>query len=99
MSKKQKLPRGIRPRGDKWFVDVTVDGVRRTATRDTYENALRAKAELTEALRNGIEVSAQRHNARCWTLQEALDKTLNLEPKAGWRGTSWAPIAKMATCV
>lgn len=83
------LPRGIRQRGDKYFVDVTVNGTRKTATCATLAEANAKKAELQEALAVGRDVSGSRRaNAKNWTLTDALDKTLSLPPKAGWKGAS-----------
>lgn len=84
----QQLPKGIRLRGRKFFVDVTVNGQRKTATVDTLGEAMARKAELQNALETGKEVKQQRANAASWTLQQALDKTLSLPKPEGWRGTS-----------
>lgn len=82
-----QLPKGVRPRGKKWFVDVTVGGVRKTATVDTYEEALATKSALIDALRNGKPIEQVRSNAAVWTLQQAYDKTASLKPRDGWRGS------------
>ncbi|MGH0000121.1 tyrosine-type recombinase/integrase [Pseudovibrio ascidiaceicola] len=89
MSEKQTLPRGIRLRGAKYFVDVSVDGKRKTATCETLDEAIAKKAELKDAIENGKKVSSRRSNARCWTLKEALTKTLQLPKPEGWRGISY----------
>lgn len=86
-----ELPKGIRPRGAKFFVDVTLNGERRTATCDTLDAAVLKQAELREDIRlgKGRETAKARSNASTWTLQQALDKCLELPPKDGWRGTSY----------
>jgi integrase len=85
MTKRQALPRGIRLRGDKYFVDVTVGEARRTATCTSIEEAVSMQGKLREALVTGKEVVVRRANARTWTLRDALDKTLSLSKPDGWR--------------
>lgn len=92
---KQELPKGIRMRGAKFFVDVTVGGKRKTATRDTLAEAVEARAFLSNAMHTGKPVSQHRSNARVWTLQEALDKTLSIPSPEGWRGISYEKQAKL----
>lgn len=67
---KAKLPRGIRPRGDKWLVDVTVGGVRRTATCDTLAEAEQSRLDMKRGLRAGGAVAA----GTAWSLGEAWDR-------------------------
>lgn len=86
---KPTLPAGIRLRGEKYFVDVTVNGKRKTSTCSTLEEALARREELKGALATGKGVDQRRANARVWTLQEALDKTLSLPKPEGWRGSSY----------
>lgn len=70
----------IRDRGGKFFIDVTVAGVRRTATKDTAEQATLCEAELrAELLRT---VGAQVIAKDTWTLQQALEKTTSI----AWAG-------------
>jgi integrase len=95
MAKKPVLPRGIRLRGEKYFVDVTFNGQRKTATCDTLEEAVARQVELKLALERGKDVVTTRSNARVWTLREALDKTLSLHPKEGWKGTAYEPMASL----
>lgn len=85
----KRLPKGIRLRGNKYFVDVTVDGKRKTATCDTLAEAVARQEALKEALLNGVEINANRANSRVWTLQEALDVTLDTPAKEGWKGSAW----------
>lgn len=91
----KSTPTGIRKRGDKWFVDVSYKGKRKTATVDTLGEAEAKRTELLDALQNGKEVAQSRSNARVWTLQEALDKTLSLPKPEGWRGTSYEAQATL----
>ncbi len=83
---------GIRQRGKRWFVDVTVNGTRKTATCNTRKDAETKEAELQYALRTGKEVNSRRSNARTWTLQEALDNCLETAAPAGWRGTTYEKV-------
>ena len=91
----KSTPTGIRKRGEKWFVDVSHKGQRKTATVETYAEAEAKRTELLDALQNGKEVAQSRANARVWTLQEALDKTLSLPKPEGWRGTSYEAQATL----
>ena len=94
---KRKLPRGIRQRGQKFFVDVTVNGKRRTATVNTDAEAVAKQYELKVDLETGREPASKgRSNARAWTLKDALDKTLSLPKPEGWRDTAYGPVAKLA---
>ncbi|MCG7628407.1 site-specific integrase [Epibacterium sp. MM17-32] len=90
-----ELPRGIRKRGAKYFVDVTHQGKRKTATVATLHEAMAKKSELTEALTTGKEIKATRANAAGWTLQQALDKVLSLPKPEGWRGCSYEKQATL----
>lgn len=89
------MPTGVRKRGDKFFVDVSHKGKRKTATCDSLSEALDKRTELLDALQNGKEVAQSRANARVWTLKEALDKTLSLPKPEGWRGTSYEKQATL----
>lgn len=60
MAALKTLPRGIRERGGKFFVDVTVNTKRKTATCDTLEEAVAKQKELREFLQNGKEVTTRR---------------------------------------
>lgn len=95
----QELPRGIRRRGHKYFIDVTHNGQRKTATCDSLGEAMERKAQLKDALETGKEVKQRRANAASWTLQRALDKTLALPPahgkRGGWKGTSYESVATL----
>ena len=82
-----RLPNGIRQRGVRFFVDVTIQGVRRTATCATPEEALATQAKLKAELlgeparasqatahsRSGLRTVRSPHQG-C-TLQEAFDTT------------------------
>ncbi|MDE3221111.1 MAG: hypothetical protein KGO23_17265, partial [Nitrospirota bacterium] len=50
---RSSLPQGIRARGQKFFVDVTIAGQRRTATCPTIADAITRQAELRTALLSG----------------------------------------------
>jgi len=81
----------IRPRGNSFFVDVTVKGKRRTTTRATHEEAEIAEAELRASLLRGDEAfvrpnrSTQAH--KVYTLQAAYNGVEREPPPLGWRGT------------
>lgn len=62
---------GIRVRGNRYRVDVTVGGIRRTKTVGTMDQAKLAHAELRAELLRGIP---QEEREGTWTLQQALDK-------------------------
>lgn len=64
---------GIRQRGDKFMVDVTVGGVRKTVTCSTYHEAEIQEADLRSFLLKTVGADVERGNT--WTLQQALDKT------------------------
>lgn len=71
----QKI-RGIRPRGTRWFVDVTHGGVRKTATCDTWEDAVQVRAQLLDALKSGKpvdRVKPQTTRSSSYTLEEAFN--------------------------
>lgn len=69
------LPAGIRQRGGSYIVDITVKGVRRTATTTLDLNkAQRIQAELRAALFKEVGADTAAHRDT-WTLQQALDKT------------------------
>lgn len=85
----QELPRGIRLRGSKYFVDVSMHGERKTATCLTLAEAIEKKDELRLALETGKEIKQPRANAASWTLQQALDKVLSLPKPDGWKDTSY----------
>ena len=93
----KKLPKGIRMRGAKYQVDVTVNGKRKTATVDT----LAAAVAKQEAMREGLvlgkagAVDTRRSNARTWTLREALEKTRSIPAREGWRGAAYEKQATL----
>lgn len=71
-----KYPRGIRPRGNSFHVDITRKGVRLTATCHSFEEALQKKAEFEHVLYSGqgyLEGLARK--GRSWTLAEGLEFT------------------------
>lgn len=71
-----KLPKGIRLRGKKYFWDTTYKGERRTGTADTLGDAIREKAnakfEMTVHAANGTV------NIKPWTLKKAYELTVAL---------------------
>lgn len=89
------LPKGIRRRGAKFFVDVTYQGTRKTATVASLSAAIERKAELLNALETGQDVTQTRSNAAEWTLQQALDKVLSMPKPEGWRGISYEKQATL----
>ncbi|MEL6509063.1 MAG: site-specific integrase [Pseudomonadota bacterium] len=90
-----KMPAGIRPRGDKFLVDVTVNGTRKTATCDTLAEAKDKRDEIKVALRTGKAVKGPRANVSTWTIKQALDKTLSLQKPEGWRGAAYEKQATL----
>ena len=91
----QTLPRGIRQRGQKFMVDVTVNGKRHTATVDTLDQAIVKQNIIRQAVALGKTVDQTRSNAATWSLKDALDKTLALPKPEGWRGASYAKQAEL----
>lgn len=79
-------------------MEVSHNGARKTATCGTLDEAILKKRELLEALRLGKATPAtpSRPAAQPWTLQQALDKTMSLPPKPGWKGTSYAEKARVS---
>lgn len=66
--------KGIRQRGKKWMVDVTVSGQRRTATCDSYEEALQKRINLKSEGEKGATAA--------WSLRRAFERTRDRE----WKG-------------
>jgi integrase len=87
--------KGIRERGDKWFVDVSRKGKRLTATVDTFEEAVAKRAELQIALETGQEIKQTRANAATWTLEQGLTAVLSVPKPEGWRGISYEKQATL----
>ncbi len=70
-----KLSAGIRQRKNSFLVDVTVNGIQRTKTCSSLEQAKLAQAELrAEMLKDTGGVNGD----PTWTLRQALDKTIEV---------------------
>ena len=80
MAKTRSKQRGIRPRGDGWQVDVSHRGKRRTATCDTYEDAVNERIKLMAELRT--DATGEQLVAEAWSLSEALQRTIQV----AWTG-------------
>lgn len=83
----KELPRGIRLRGDAYFVDVSHKGLRRTQTCATLQDAIVAQMELKTALMKGevVEAGATAKAAGGgWTLEQARDAAI----LDRWKGLS-----------
>lgn len=90
------LPKGIRKRGNSYIVDVSYKGERKTATCVSLSEAKVKRTALLADLHTGRDTGPDRRsNARVWTLQEALDKTLELAAPDGWRGCSYEKQATL----
>lgn len=76
-----RFPKGIRPRGDKFYVDVTIDGVRRGATCNTLAEAKQKQREMRG--KSDKESTETRTETGSWTLQTAVDRTI----RDVWAGT------------
>lgn len=72
------LPRGIRPYKRGYIVDVSINGKRFTKTAKTLRAAIKARAELVEA----VQKEAGRRGQ--WTLATAIERT----KEAVWQGTA-----------
>lgn len=81
MGRQKYLPKGIRSRGASFLVDITVNGIRKTETASSLEEAKGIRAALEASLRGNI-VSLPNGNA-VWTMQKAYEKTVDLV----WKGT------------
>lgn len=79
-----QLPRGIRMRRNKFFVDVSHEGERRTGTFASYDEALAAQKRFRAELRGEL-VSEQplAKRKRVYTLEDALTLA-----EAEWAGTN-----------
>lgn len=64
----------IRQRGTQFLIDVTVKGVRRTATASTADAAQLVEADLRASLLR--ELGGDIAHKDTWTLKQALDKTI-----------------------
>lgn len=79
---------GIRKRGAKWMVDVSVKGVgRKTATCDTRAEAVVVEQDLKVALQNGVPVvNPQQPVVGAWNLKEAYESC----ERTIWRDFSYS---------
>lgn len=86
----------IRMRGEKFFVDVTRKGDRRTATCATREEAVKREAALLVAITGGR--TPELPSSRRWTLRHAFQRTMDV----AWRGSKGertvTAYAKQALC-
>lgn len=72
MSKKTpELPRGIRMRGTKYFVDVSVRGERKTATCNNLEDATAKREELLAQVERELAVGS----GGVWSIKQAYEQT------------------------
>jgi integrase len=79
------LPRGIRSRGDKFFVDLSLNGQRRTATCDTLAQAVVERDKLRAELEGG------KLGRKSWTIGYTFERVCaaphNVKKKlSGWQG-------------
>lgn len=96
MARATKLPRGIRLRGNKYFVDVSVKGRgRKTATVDTLEEALIRQITLRKELSGEADayqpLTEPQQNSKenvSWTLKAVAERVLATPAPEGWRGSS-----------
>ncbi len=96
----QGLAKGIRLRGDKFFVDVSVKGVRKTATCRTLEEALEKQAKIKEQLLSpptspisstlALPIKGKARGGG-WTLQQAVDMCV----RDRWTGLPAEEILKV----
>lgn len=78
----RQLPKGIRVRGGSLLVDVTVNGIRKTATCESMEAALLKRAELYADLLGGVVKGVT--GVAVWTMQKAFEKA----KETAWAGTA-----------
>lgn len=90
------LPKGIRKRGTKFFVDVSRAGKRRTATCPSLEEAILKQRQLTAEIEADLNPELSTHYNQTfsvskplhsWTLRKAVDVTARLPAKEGWAGS------------
>lgn len=80
--KAQPLPRGIRLRGQKYYVDVTVAGRRRTRTCDSLAEAITTQAALRSEPTSGPTKGVAPPGTP-WTIEESQKATI----RTRWRGS------------
>ena len=80
-----QLPRGIRKRGAKYFVDVSYKGRRLTATCDTELEARASQATFKAQLFNGIGQETSQETDGAWTLGKVFDLICEAAAPHGWR--------------
>lgn len=90
---KVTLPRGIRQReSGRFIIDLTVNGVRRTATANTVEEAIEKRLAMLGEAKEGQQAgqtSLTINNS--WTLREGFNRTI----AAVWSGTSSEKTARI----
>ncbi|MDH5667209.1 MAG: site-specific integrase [Nitrospira sp.] len=84
---------GIRARGPNYLIDVTVNGVRRTATRHTREEAEIAEAKLRADL---LKTAGRATDQGTWTLAQALERTASVSWSDRVSGAKLTRNAEMA---
>lgn len=82
LKKEEALPKGIRKRGSRYCVDVTVAGRRKTSTAANLTEALVRREELTAALQSGAQAPTPTATQQ-WTLEKGVQTTINTR----WRGS------------
>jgi integrase len=82
MPKATKFPKGIRPQANgSWKVDVTINGVRKTGTAKTLEEAKVLRERLKAALEAGKDTSkviSSDSSTNSWNLETAVKRTYDL---------------------
>ena len=88
-----KLPKGIRRRSNgKLIVEISFQGIRRSETVNTVDEAMRARERLMNTLTH--EHKDKQAAAETWTMQEALDRAASVK----WKGVkSYATAIRNAT--
>ena len=88
-----ELPRGIRRRGDAYFVDVSYKGRRVTATCHTLQEAKVRQKEIKTALKRGKSKRTEKKpdkTPRYWTLGKAIETA---------RASHWAGMRSETTAI
>lgn len=87
-----ELPRGIRKRGSKYCVDVTVAGRRVTRTCNDLDEALVVKHQLKSGLEKGEQVGPKgTRKGSPWTVKKARETTIQVR----WKGSKAERSATM----
>lgn len=87
MKEGSRIPRGIRLRGNSYMVDVTKDGVRRTGTAATLNEAIELQRMFKR--KEDVEFAPKNKPKNNLTLKQAVENTLRTPAPEGWADTKY----------